>query len=200
MNNVQKNVILVCVIVISVCFVLIQFVIGKKYQDARNNQKTLETENISKKSRLDDINNIRTPLKSLEDAMAQIDAAGLPQGDALPETIEQVESLMKTVDGFTVTSFSPTLTKSGVATSNQTDFTLSLSGDPTKLTNLFNAFTDSIRPMYVKSVIISPIVGSGSVSVALSMVTFNGSGSAATDSASAAPQENSTSANTQEAP
>jgi Tfp pilus assembly protein PilO len=179
MNGAQKNVIMICVIIIAVCFVSVQFLFGKKYQDTKTAQKTLELDNQTKKSRLESINNIISPLTTLETAMAQIDLAGLPQGDALPETIEQVESLMKTVEGFTVTSFSPTLTKSiaGGVASNQNDFTLSVSGDPAKLNNLFDAFASSIRPMYVKNLIISPIAGSTSVNIALSMVTFNGSGS-----------------------
>jgi hypothetical protein len=184
MNGAQKNVIMVCVIIIAVCFVSVQFLVGKKYQDTKTAQKTLELDNQTKKSRLESIN-IIAPLTTLETAMAQIDQAGLPQGDALPETIEQVESLMKTVEGFTVTSFSPTLTKSvaGGVASNQNDFTLSVTGDPAKLNNLFDAFAASIRPMYVKNLIISPVAGSTSVNIALSMVTFNGSGSSAVSAA-----------------
>ena len=179
MNAMQKNVILVCVIIMSVSFVLIQFVIGTKYQAVKTTQKTLEVDNALKKTRLENITQLKTPLNTLEVSMAQIDIAGLPTGNALPETIEQVEALMKTVDGFSVASFSPTLTTPTISSetatgSNTSDFTLAVTGDPAKLTNLFDAFANSIRPMYVKNIIISPIAGSTSINVALSMTTYSG--------------------------
>ncbi len=160
MNAQQKNVVLVCFLFIVAALLSVYFMLGPRYQSALNTQTSLETALESKQKRLATINEIKVPLVRLETSMNQIESIGLPRGEQLPDLIELVESALLSQKDMTIASFTPSVGKAAAAESGgeyiESPYSITIKGPSSKLSTVLDLLNSSIRPMYVKTVSITP--------------------------------------------
>ncbi len=182
MSTKERNILLVAFLVLTVGFLLVYFFLGQRYQTALGQRDTLVNERTAKQSKLATINELRTPLKKLESSAADIDKVGLPKGEQLPDLIEQVEQLVLKPElaGIHLVSFQPTLSKTAAGGQNssngalESQFTLTVSGDPTKFPVFFDQINANVRPLTIKSITFSPGNNAdiGSVFATISMAAY----------------------------
>lgn len=160
MSSQQKNIILVCLLVVLGSLASVHFLLGPKYQTALTTKSGLESGLESKRKRLASINEIRVPLAKLETSMTQIESIGLPRGEQIPDLLEFVEQALYSQTDMTIVSFTPTVGKAGPGEASggyvETPYTITVKGPSGKLSTVLDLLNTTIRPMAVKSVSITP--------------------------------------------
>lgn len=156
----QKNIVLVCFLFIVAALLSVHFMLGPRYQTALTTRTSLETALESKRKRLAAINDIKVPLAKLETSMNQIESVGLPKGEQLPDLIELVEQALLSQKDMTLVNFTPSVGKSAATEVSggyvESPYSVTVKGPSSKLATVLEVLNSSIRPMYVKSVSITP--------------------------------------------
>lgn len=186
MNPQQRNVVLICVLLIAAGFMLNHLVLGPRYQTALVARDSLQAEVTAKEQRLANIKAIRTSLPKLEAGIGQIDTIGLPKNEEIPDLIELVEQAVLSQSDMQLITFAPSLVNAKTAGDSgyvETTYTLSVKGQANKLASFIDILHNAIRPMYVKSITLAPEKDepAGVVVASLNMTTFSIKGHTAAD-------------------